>query len=139
MAKNKTAITIALILIFAMAISLIALPSANAQTGTRATYAFNGATPNPVGINQETLLHVGITQQLNSVAMGWEGLSVTVTKPDGTTETISNIRTDSTGSTGRVYVPTMVGNYTFQTNFPQQDYNWTAAGERAMIVFDPKL
>jgi outer membrane protein assembly factor BamB len=52
--------------------------------------------------------------------MGWDGLSVTVTKPDGTTETISNIRTDATGGTGVVYVPTVAGNYTLQTHFPQQ-------------------
>src|SRR5665647_2021212 len=52
--------------------------------------------------------------------MGWDGLSVTITKPDGTTETISSIRTDSTGGTGRVFVPTMVGNYTLQTHFPAQ-------------------
>jgi outer membrane protein assembly factor BamB len=118
--RNKKAIAIALFLLFAMTVSLFSFPSAGAQ-GTRATYAFIGATPNPVGINQETLLHIGITQQLNSVAMGWEGLSVTVTKPDGTTETISNIRTDSTGGTGYVYTPTMAGNYTLQTHFPAQN------------------
>ena len=86
----------------------------------RETYAFIGATPNPVGIGQETLLHIGITQQLTEVQMGWEGLSVTITKPDGTSETIGGIRTDATGGTGRVYVPTIVGNYTLQTHYPEQ-------------------
>ena len=139
-AKNKTVTMIALFLLFAMAVSLFALPTATAQEPIhKKTYAMCGLMPNPVGVNQEVLVWVGITDQLGLFTDGWEGLSVTITKPDGTTETISNIRTDSTGSTGRVYVPTMVGNYTFQTNFPQQDYNWTAAGERAMIVFDPKL
>jgi outer membrane protein assembly factor BamB len=125
--RNKKAIAIALFLLFAMTVSLFSFPSAGAQ-GTRATYAFIGATPNPVGINQETLLHIGITQQLNSVAMGWEGLSVIITKPDGTTETISNIRTDSTGGTGRIYVPTMAGNYTLQTHFPEQVTTSTKMG-----------
>jgi hypothetical protein len=119
MTRNKTTTAIAILLILTFAISLIALPTANAQ-GTRASYAFIGATPNPVGVGQETLLHVGITQQLNNVAMGWEGLSVIVTKPDGNTETISNIRTDSTGGTGYVYTPSMAGNYTLQTHFPEQ-------------------
>jgi len=86
----------------------------------RKTYAFIGALPNPVGVGQEVLLHIGITQPLSNVRMGWEGLSVTITRPDGTTETISGIRTDATGGTGRVYVPTMVGNYTLQTHFPEQ-------------------
>jgi hypothetical protein len=119
-AKNRTMATlIAMFLMFAMAISLVALPTANAA-GTRETYAFIGAVPNPVGVGQQTLLHVGITQQLTSVAMGWEGLTVTVTKPDGTTETLGPFRTDATGGTGAVYVPSMVGNYTLQTHFPQQ-------------------
>jgi len=88
----------------------------------RKSYAIIGATPNPVGVNQETLLAVGVTQQLSVATDGWEGLSVTVTRPDGVVETISGIRTDSTGLTGRVYVPTMAGNYTLQTNFPKQTY-----------------
>jgi len=86
----------------------------------RTTYPYLGSTPNPVGVGQETLLHIGITQQLAGVENGWEGLSVTITKPDGTIETISDIKTDSTGGTGRVYVPDQVGNYTLRTNFPKQ-------------------
>jgi outer membrane protein assembly factor BamB len=119
LANEKITTAIAIMLILTFAISLIALPTSNAQS-TRASYAFIGATPNPVGVGQETLLHIGITQQLTNVAMGWEGLSVTITKPDGNTETISNIRTDSTGGTGYVYTPTMTGNYTLQTHFPEQ-------------------
>ena len=120
MSKNTTkAIAIALILMFAVAVSLFTLPTANAQS-TRATYAFIGATPNPVGVNQETLLHIGITQQLNRVGMQWHDLSVTIEKPDGSTETISGIDTDSTGGTGYIYIPTMAGNHTLQTHFPEQ-------------------
>ena len=86
----------------------------------RTTYAYIGATPNPVGVNQEVLLHVGITQQLSIVGMGWEDLSVTIERPDGKTDTISGITTDSTGGTGRVYIPDIEGNYTVQTHFPEQ-------------------
>jgi outer membrane protein assembly factor BamB len=120
---NKTkAILIALLLLTSMATALIAFPDVSAQTSqsTLKTYAFIGVTPNPVGIGQDVLLHVGITRELTNVAMGWDDLSVTITRPDGTTETISGIRTDSTGGTGRVYVPNMVGNYSMQTHFPQQ-------------------
>jgi len=118
--RRKSNVTaIALFLLFAMAISLVALPNADAQS-TRATYPFIGAVPNPVGVGQEVLLHVGITHPLASALEGWEGLSVTITRPDGVVETISGIRTDSTGSTGYVYRPTMAGNYTLQTHFPQQ-------------------
>jgi hypothetical protein len=117
---NKTMATlIAVLLISSMVTLLVSIPTAKAD-GKMQTYAFLGATPNPVGVGEDVLLHVGITLQLTNVAMGWEGLSVTVTKPDGTIETISNIRTDSTGGTGYIYIPSMVGNYTFQSHYPQQ-------------------
>jgi len=119
MTKNKAATAIAMLLLLTFAISIVALPTAIAAD-TMKTFAFIGATPNPIGVGQQVLLHVGITQQLATVGLGWTGLSVTVTKPDGTTETISDIRTDSTGGTGRIYLPTVVGNYTFQTHFPEQ-------------------
>ena len=120
MSKNRKATMIALLLMFAMTISLVALPYATAQEHTRATYAYIGAVPNPVGVGQEVLLHIGVMSQLSSVEMGWEGLSVTIERPDGKTDTISNIRTDSTGGTGRTYVPDVAGNYTLQTHFPEQ-------------------
>lgn len=58
MHKNKTAIAIAIaiLLTFAMAVSLIALPTANAQTsGSKKTYAYIGAVPNPAGVGQQVL------------------------------------------------------------------------------------
>jgi hypothetical protein len=109
-----------LILMLSIAMPLFALPIVNAG-GSMETYAFIGATPNPVGVGQQTLLHVGITQQLTNVNFGWEGLTVTITRPDGTTETLTGIKTDSTGGTGVVYVPNMIGNYTFKTHFPEQN------------------
>ncbi|HEX7482540.1 MAG TPA: PQQ-binding-like beta-propeller repeat protein, partial [Candidatus Bathyarchaeia archaeon] len=131
--KNKTTATlIALILLTSTAISLFPLPSTNAQSQSSVkTFAFIGATPNPVGVGQETLLHVGISAQLASASLGWKGLSVTITRPDGIVETISGIDTDSTGGTGRVYTPTMIGNYTVQTHFPAQKMPSTAGGVSA--------
>jgi len=111
-----------LLVILAMAISLLALPGeeqyATAQTPT---YAYINAVPNPVGVNQEVLLHIGITQQRNSADEGWEDVTVKVTRPDNSTETLGPYRTDSTGGTGDVYVPTMEGTYTLQTHFPEQN------------------
>ncbi|MCW4053296.1 MAG: hypothetical protein NWE84_00030 [Candidatus Bathyarchaeota archaeon] len=83
-------------------------------------FAYINAVPNPVGINQEVLLHIGITQQLASAEQGWDDLTVTVTRPDNKTETLGPYRTDSTGGTGDVYIPTMEGTYTLQTHFPEQ-------------------
>ena len=112
--------TITLILMLTISSILVVLPNVVAQESINKTYPFIGATPNPVTVNQPVLFHVGISQQLTNVALGWEDLSVTILRPDGQTETISNIRTDSTGGTGVMYMPTMIGTYTVQTNFPEQ-------------------
>jgi outer membrane protein assembly factor BamB len=66
------------------------------------------------------LIHIGITHQLASAAYGWEGLTVTVTDPTGQYETLGPFKTDATGGTGTIYVPSMIGTYTFQTHFPEQ-------------------
>jgi len=127
--RNKKATAFALLLVFTAVSTGIILPYANAQsTGTCTTYAFVGATPNPIGVGQETLLWVGISAQLSTASLGWVGLSLTIEKPDGTTETISDIRTDSTGGTGRVYKPTMAGTYYIQTHFPEQRMPTSAGG-----------
>ncbi|TRO50275.1 hypothetical protein E2P71_10980, partial [Candidatus Bathyarchaeota archaeon] len=77
--KSKaTTIAAALLIILAMAISLLASPANNEYAAAQTTtYAYIGAVPNPVGVNQEVLLHIGITQQLNSAEQGWDGLTVT--------------------------------------------------------------
>jgi len=133
--KSKaTTIAAALIIILAMAISLLASPGekqyATAQT---TTYPYIGAVPNPVGVNQEVLLHIGEIHQLTSAELGWHGLTVTVTRPDNTTETLGPYDTDSTGGTGDVYIPTMEGTYTLQTHFPAQNASdfWGAETEYA--------
>jgi outer membrane protein assembly factor BamB len=134
MKKTRNILSIVTLAIF---LSAIAIPNANAgpYVYEKTTYAVIGATPNPVGINQEVLIWTGITDYLRMPSEGWSGLSITIEKPDGTKETISGIRTDSTGSTGRTFVPTMTGTYKIQSHFPQQNYTWVAAaGSRAPII-----
>ena len=121
MTKNKnSAIAVTIFLVVAMAIALFPLNIVAGQD-TRSTNAYIGATPNPVGVGQETLLHVGIMQQLSSTAQGWDDLTVTVQHPDLHTETLGPFRTDSTGGTGYSFVPQAEGEYILQTHFPQQD------------------
>jgi outer membrane protein assembly factor BamB len=134
--KNPKMLTIVLMLTLTISVFSAVIPLTGAQdiAYTKTTHAYIGATPNPVGVNQEVLLHVGITDYLYVVTDGWEGLTVTVTKPDGTSDTLGPYRTDSTGGTGAVYVPTTVGTYTFQTHFPEQTYTWTTPP-----LFDPEF
>ena len=114
-------INIAAILILGMfVLSIFATNSVQPATAqlTQETYAISDAIPNPVGVGQETLLKCGVTQALGSASLGWEGITITVEKPDGTTTTLGPFKTDSTGSTYTLYTPTEVGNYTITTHFP---------------------
>ncbi len=124
MSKTRaTAMAISMFLMATMVLSIFALPT-NAQIiGYTKSYPFIGATPNPVGVGQETLLHLGITQQLQITQDGWEGITVTITMPDDTTETLGPFRTDATGGTGTIFVPDVEGTYRLQTHFPGQWYN----------------
>ena len=121
--KNFELILFSVFLIATIAIPL-SLPAANsAPIHHKATHAYIGATPNPIGVGQETLIHLGITDELELVQFGWKGLTVTVTKPDNTTTTLGPFNTDSTGGTGTVFIPDQVGTYYLQTNFPAQWFN----------------
>jgi outer membrane protein assembly factor BamB len=132
MIKNRK--TIALILLITIAIPLTALPITNAQS-TKTSYAVIGAMPNPVGVGQEVLIWLGITDQVAHPMPGWKGLTVTVTKPDNTIETLGPFTTDTTGATGTVYVPTMAGTYYLQTHFPEQVLEVASAGIPAGTVY----
>ena len=116
--SSKTTTT-AIALFLMLTVTIVALPIANAQIRKK-TYPFIGAVPNPVGVGQEVLLHVGITDNLETADQGWEGLSITIERPDGQTDTIDDIKTDSTGGTGRMYVPDIEGTYYVQGHFPEQ-------------------
>jgi outer membrane protein assembly factor BamB len=127
---KKIAIAIFLALMIIVPISAFEISSAQTQQ-TRVTYPFIGATPNPIGVGQETLLHIGITHPTAWPQVGWEGLTVTVTHPDGRNETLGPFTTDPTGGTGTIFVPNVIGNYTLQTHFPEQKITTTAYGTPA--------
>ncbi len=113
--------TIALILLLTLSATLVALPAVNAQTpGTTNTFAIIDFIPNPAGVNQQILITFGITAFTTRPQTGWEGLTIEITKPDGTTEILGPLKTDTTGLSGATYVPTQVGTYILQTHFPEQ-------------------
>ena len=125
--------TIALILVLAISATFVVLPLTMAQwapvpTLEATSYAYIGATPNPVGVNEETLIHLGMTQERSDVTWGWEGLTVTVIDPEEVETTLGPYRTDATGGTGDIFIPTKIGTYKLQTHFPAQWGNWSASG-----------
>jgi outer membrane protein assembly factor BamB len=121
MKKNKTLATITLILL--MIVAAVSLtPGANAQPPplTKQTNAYVGLIPSTVGVNQDVLIHLGIFSTSPGTAFGWQGLTATITAPDGTSQTLGPFKTDATGGTGTSFTPTQVGTYTVQSHFPEQ-------------------
>ena len=125
--KKKSKISIiTLILILTMSAILVGLPTATAQEpSTKKSFAYLGAIPNPVGVGQDVLLHIGITDPLMVTTHKWRGLTVIVEKPDGSTETLGPFDTDATGGTGGIVTPNQIGTYYLHTHFPSQWYNTT--------------
>ena len=126
MSKNKFAIAISLFLMLTMAISLVALPTANAHDPPWSvpSYAFINVAPNPAGLGQTVTIGMWL-QLIPPTASGaagdrWEGFKVTITRPGGQTETLGPFTSDDTGGTFTRYTPPEVGEYTFVFDFPGQ-------------------
>lgn len=123
MTKNRIAIAIALFLMFSLA-------STFATTVVKAdvlkTYIFVSAQPNPVGVSQTANILFFMDKVPpwfpNGSISGeyWRGITITVEKPDGTTETLGPFESQSQGAGYVPYTPTLTGNYTFQAHYPGQ-------------------
>ena len=116
----KKIVSIALLVILLVPIAIFTIPTATASTYT--SYPFLGGVPNPVGVGQQVLLHIGALTALQVDGEGWVGLKVVITKPDNHTVTLDAPKTDSTGGTGLIFVPDQVGTYYMYTDFPEQIY-----------------
>lgn len=130
--KTKVmAILIAVFLIISIGASTILLPNANAHTPAWiiTTYAYAAATPNPVGVGQQTLIFGWLDNTINGVDLvnniRFHNYQFIITKPDGTTVTQSfPVVNDPTSSQFFAYVPDKVGTYTVFFSFPGQVYDF---------------
>ncbi len=135
--KSKNIVVTMLLFVFvASVITSIPLMNLNVQAQvTMKTYPVSDAIPNPIGLGETTLLKMGISQAAPSASYGWSGITITVVKPDNTTQTLGPFTTDSTGSTYTPFVPDQVGTYTLTTNFPQQTFPITFVdSERGITI-----
>jgi hypothetical protein len=138
--KTITTIVIALTLI--MTTFLAVMPSAGAQGIESTAHLMVGH--DPVGVGQGTLIVYGLLQpplgaNIDPATPRWEGLTVTITKPDGNVETRSGLRSDSTGSNFFIFQPDQVGTYLFKCSFPGQTidgiyYTPSVSGEVPLTV-----
>jgi hypothetical protein len=131
--KGKTSILIATFLLFTIATSLVTVFPASAQTsGQMASFAYLIVEPNPVGVGQTTYIAMMVDVPLPSSSEANDirrhNYELIITAPDGTTETKSYARiADTTGVQSTSFTPTMVGQYNFTFNYPDQVYTWTTA------------
>jgi hypothetical protein len=122
--KNRIAIAIVFALIITMIIPMFALQGAYAHypAWTQPTWAYVYATPNPIGVGQQTLFIFWL-DSVPPTANGqygdrWTGFMINIVKPDGKNDTLGPFSSDAIGGGYASYTPTQVGNHTVQLIFP---------------------
>jgi hypothetical protein len=129
---------IALFLMLTIAATLVALPTANAQEATDTYIQHIYVAPQPIGAVGQEMFIVVFTDNMampcdwdeSLGAVGyretWVGVTITITKPDGTTETVTLGPSDPVGANYYMYTPTEVGEYSVQAYFPATWKNRTS-------------
>jgi hypothetical protein len=87
------------------------------------TYAFIAVSPNRLVLGEQTVVNIWLQPIPPSQFYVFHGLSVTVTKPGGTTETLGPYTTYTIGSAYFNYVPSAVGNYSFKLTYPGESFS----------------
>jgi hypothetical protein len=125
MAKNRTVFAIALFLMVTIAVTLVALPVANAHDPPweMPTYAYIALSPDPVGVNQAVTAVFWI-DKIPPTAAGIAGdrwkFYLDITNPEGTKQTVGPLTSDPVGGSWYTYTPDQVGSYTFTVRFGPQ-------------------
>ncbi len=114
MLKNKV-FAIAVLLILSSSILMTGFPAAYAKELN--TAAFCAVEPNPVGVGQGALVNVWVQPELPTGTDVYHNLKVTITGPDGTTES-RTMNTYTHGMNFFTYTPAQIGNYTFVVSYP---------------------
>jgi hypothetical protein len=129
--KIKIHYVIALILLMTIPALTTGVQHTNAAVTEWDLFLHVMVSPNPVGLNQNVLVtfQPDKTSPIATVrANNWQGFTVKITKPDGTTETKGPYEGYSTGGAWFSYIPTTIGKYTFQASFPGQWVNGSYTG-----------
>ena len=127
MKKPKTRILISIVLVLILALPALATTLPTAKAADIPTYAFLTVNPNPVGVGQTVDVAFWLDKVTPNAATlfgdRWSNLMLTITKPDGTTETKGPFILDAVASGYIRYTPSLTGKYYFQIAFPGQTIN----------------
>ncbi|MCX8178025.1 MAG: hypothetical protein N3F10_07025 [Candidatus Bathyarchaeota archaeon] len=136
MGKIKMA---SLLVLLIAVLTVASAPATMAQPRRVKPYVYVDAIPNPVHVGDDVLLHVGITLYTAWPQPGWKNLKVIIERPDGKTDTIYPVNTDTTGGTGVIYKPTIPGTYYVQVYFPEQTVEVAVLGIPAGSIMNLSL
>ena len=122
--KNMAILIATLLLISSGAIILIPSTSAHSPPLNIQLLAFCNVAPNPAGVGQSVTIGFWLNEPPLTAGGPYgdryTNMKVTVTKPDGTTQTLGPFTSDDTGGTHTQFVPSTTGTYTFQMSYPGQ-------------------
>jgi hypothetical protein len=122
------------------------IPAGQTADYTMQPEAFLSVSPNPIGVGQELLVNVWTTFPAGE-GKYQIGYTVTITKPDGTKDTISLKSYVADGTSWFTYIPTQVGEWKFQFSFAGEwfpagyylngQYSATRTGIFANAIYNP--
>ncbi len=130
--KTKNRLIAIVLMIVLSAPMIMMIGQAHATTSTTVnlpTFLYVNAAPSPVGVGQTVYITLFFTKPVTllnynnfiNAGAALTGLKINVIKPDGTNMTLGPYTTDTSAGVPAVnWVPTVVGNYTFQGIFPGQ-------------------
>ncbi len=85
-------------------------------------YAYVSINPNPISLGEYTVINVWLQPIPPTGDFVFHGFMVTITKPDGTTETRGPLTSSPIGSQYFTYTPTSLGKYTFKMTYPGETF-----------------
>jgi outer membrane protein assembly factor BamB len=128
--SNKLFAVIAMFLITSFAISLVAIPAANAHTPhwTITDRAYIALQPNPIGVGQTVYITIWTAQPMADSALTnnirKHNYTLTIKAPDGTTASTQHwdVVDNTGGELTTLFTPSTAGNYTATFDYGGQTY-----------------
>lgn len=127
--RNNKLATTAIVLMFTLSIFMAGITAVAAQ-GT-VTFFYVMAAPNPIGVNQETL----ITLQINRLVQNAPGFQCEITDPDGETWIEwGPANSNPVAAAWFYFTPTKIGNYTLTGSWPGSGQYAGSTGSLTLTV-----
>jgi len=142
--KAKVSIVATLILLLSVSALAVGLQSAQAQQSSPAAIYIFIATTN-AGINQNIQVVIFMSSvtpdAIENTGTRWQNVNVSITRPDGTTDSRHFTSLDAVASAYFFYPATMLGTYKFQASFPGQTippfFNPLGLSSSVPLVYGP--